>query len=533
MSLAVISEPGLISLSKNPCEFHLRSSAWVNQQPVAGVWELVFTTKLATLASLLTFTWGGNEVTFIVQATGATPTGYNLPQDIAATTLAQYVEQLANDFFKAQFLLDKDFDIEYVAPDTIRFTAKDAANVLTTSTTIPGGEATISNTTTPIQISYLDNYQVIMDVEVEETYGSGNYTRVGTIHATPTLYNDGGTLKGDVKLDVQEILHGFLQDKQDRPNIGIPTSTQAAATNLQWRVVYAEQYTILGELTTVRRIQCDNKQLMKGGLKHLDVPALGDLETNYYGVTNKPWQTWQPDGKEVTQAEKHWLYFKTPFQITGADYYELTAEVFYTDGTTATSVINTNAAQQRWDVYYYRVGFEDEGLDALTPPGETPYKYTVQLTETGGGMASAVFTFYLVDSTRQDRLFLFENSFGGFDTLRCNGDMQALAEFSKTESVVPVQAGYAATDAVVKVKSQGYGDSFEVFSGFKPLAEIIYLRDFLNSENVYEIVDGALVPVVVNTGRTFKLEHRKTGEYGYGLQFSYRHAFMNKGYSNA
>lgn len=533
MSLSVIAEPGLISLSKNPCEFHLRSTAWINVQPVAGVYKWTMVSKPLTIGGNLILSWNGNTVAFYVEST-TTPTGYNLPDDITATTLAQYTQALAETWFPAQYLLQRDFEITYdgTGPAVI-FTAKEPGTELaiTYSQTIPSGQGIMTTATTPIAWDFKDDYAVIMDVEVEETYGSGEFTRVGTLHATPTLYNDGGTWKGDVKIDVQELLDGFLQDRTDKPNF-FATSTLAANTHLQWRVVYAERYTAANETVVVRRVQSDDKQVLKGGLKYLDVPALGDLETNHFGVTFKPWNTWQPDGKEVTQAEPHWLYFLTPFQISGPDYYELNAVVYYTDGTTATATINTNAVQNQWETYFYRAGFIDEGLDLLNPT-KTPYKYTLRLEETGGTMKSTVFTFYIVDSTRQDRFFVFENSLQGWDTLRCNGDFEAITGTSKTESAVPVEAGYLATDATVKVKSQGYADSFNIYSGFKKKNEIIYLRDFLNSENVFEIVDGALVPVVVESGRTFPMEHDRTGDYGYGLQFTYRHAFINKGYSNA
>lgn len=529
MSLAVINEPGDIVLSKNPVEFHLRSSAYVSQQPVAGVYELNFTTKLTTSLSTLTLQWGGNTVKFTVFPAGTAASGYNLVEDIAATTLADYVEQLADNYFKAQYLLDKDFVIEYVNPTTIRFTAKDAASVLTYSTTIPGGEAAMSTTTTPIQLSTQDDYAVIMDVEVEEIQGSGNYTRIGTLYASPVLYNDAGTLKGDFRIDVSELLHGFLQNRTDPPNF-FPTATHANNTALNWRVVYAERYTILNESVVVRRVQSSTRLVLKGGLSYRDVPLVGDLQTNFYGAALAPWNTWQPDGKEVTAAEPHWLYFLTPYSVSGPDFYELNAVVYYTDGTTDTAVINTSV-QPLSSTYFYRVGFNDEGLHLLQP-SKIPYKYTVQLSETSGNMDSAIFTFWLVDETRQDRYFLYESSIQSWETLRCNGKHTAIADVAKTEAVNAVQAGYAATDAVVKQSSQGYADTFQVFTGYKRKAEAIHLREFINAENYFEIVDGKLVPIVVDAG-SFELEYDETGSYAYGLKFQYRHAFVNKGHSNA
>lgn len=534
MSLAVISEPGLITYSKNPAEYHLRSSAWVTQQPVAGVYEMVFATKLSTVASTLTFSWNGNTVNFIVTIT-STPTGYNLPNDIASTTLGQYCQQVAENYFSAQYLLEKDFIIEYVGPDTIRFTAKEPGTELelTYSTTIPPAEAVLSTATAPVSLETLENYGVILDVEVEENYGSGNFTRIGTVHATPTVYDDAGTLKGDVKIDVQELLHGFLQNRTDAPD---PTSTAPFAadnTNLLYRVVYAEQYTLSNTQVVLRRIQGTNKRVLKGGLNYLDVPGIGDLVTNHYGAALKPLQTWQPTTKEVTSNESHWIYWLTPHQLTGIDQYRTQFTVYYTDGTTDTSAPDLVTAQQQYETYGYAVGFNQRGLDALQP-SKTPYKYTWVLTIQGTASLDTITqTFMLVDETRQDKVFIYENSAQGWDTLRCNGDVQAAASFAKNEALNALQAGYAATDRTVEVKSEGFTDSYTVFTGFKPQAEIKQLRDFLNSENVYELVNNQLVPVVISASRAVELEHEKTGQYSYGVEFNYRHAFLNKGYSNA
>lgn len=513
-------------------EYHLRSSAWVNGQPQAGVYEMTFTTKLTTLAATLTLSWNGNTVVFYVEST-TTPSGYNLPQDIASTTLAQYVEFLAEVWFPAQYLLEKDFIIENIVGNKVRFTAKQPGTELqlTYSTTIPSGQATMATTTAPIAWGFLDDYQVIMDVELEETYGSGEFTRIGTLSATPVLYDDAGTWKGDVKFDIQELLDGALQTRHDPPTLTASVPTIADNTNLRYRVIYAERFNVVGTTVFVRRVQSGDSIVLKGGLQYLDVPAVPDLEHDFYTLTDKPFNTWQPIVKEVTAAEPHFLYFFTDHQLTGSNRFHLRAEVYYTDGTTDTATLMSTDVQSIHETYYYRVSFNDEGLDALQPT-KTPYKYTIYIDETGAAITTQVVTFWLVDETRNDRFFLFENSAQGWDTLRCNGNRSAINNVVKVEAANMLQAGYAATDATVVQKTESTADTFEIFTGFKPKAEIMHLRDFLRSEKVFEVVDGALVPVVVNGG-SFELETEETGNYGYGLKFRYRHAFVNKGYSNA
>ncbi len=530
MSLTVVTEPGYLSLSKNPIEFHLRSSAWVNQQPVVGVWELSFTTKLTTTGRYHLLEFDGHSVQMYVETT-TTPSGYNLPDDITSTTLAQYVEALADTWFPAQYLLEKYFIIENVSGPKVRLTAKSADTVLTVSTTSPSGEATWATATTPIAMSTLDDYTAIMDLEVEETYGSDEWTRIGTLHADPILYDDSGTWKGDMKFDVSELLHGFLQDREDPPGLTASIPTIADNTNLQWRAIYAEKYTVLGESVTVRRVQTDEFRVLKGGLQYLDTSTLGDLESDFYGVTDKPFNTWQPDGKEVTAEEPHFLYFLTNHALTASNRFHLRAKVYYTDGTTDTSTLMSTDVQQQWETFYYRVGFNDEGLDALQPT-KTPYKYEIYIDETAAAITTTTYTFYLVGTTRQDRFFFYENSMQGWNTLRTNGEHLAVGTFDKTEAKKVVQAGYSIEDANIVQRSNGYSEEFEVFTGLKKKSELQHLRDFMNSERYYEILDGNRIPIVVTPG-SVKLEHERTGDYNYGVRFKYRYAFINKGYSNA
>lgn len=528
MALTVVDEPGYISASKNPIEFHLRSPHYVNQQPTVGVWELTFTSKLTTLGAYHLFEFDGNSVQMYVEST-TTPNGYNLPQDITSTTLNQYVDALVDTWFPAQYLLEKYFIIEYVTAATVRFTAKSADTTLTITTTTPGGEATWSTATTPISMSTLDDYSVIMDIEVEEVYGSDEWTRIGTLHADPILYDDSGTWKGDVKFDVHEILDGFLQTREDSPTLSASIPTIADNTNLQWRAIYAERYTVAGEVVIVRRVQTDVYRVIKGGLDYRDYPTLWDMATSVYGVTDKPFNSWQPLVRQVTLEESHFLYFLTDHALVSPQRFHLKATVYYADGSTQNATLMSGDTQQQWETFYYRCGFNDEGLDALST--ETPYKYEVWIENTSQTVISEVRTFWLALTTRQDRFFMYENSMQGWNTLRTTGEHRALPNAQKTEGKKVVQKGYTATEHNTVQKSNGYTDGFEVSIGPKWKDEFAALRDFMNSERHYEIIDGVKVPIVVDTA-AMKLEYERTGSYAFIESFKYRFAFINKGYSH-
>lgn len=532
MSLTVVSEPGKISLSKNPAEFHLRSDAYVTQQPVAGVYDLTFLTKL-TAGAFLTLTWNGNTVTFYVQVT-TTPSGFNLPDDITSTTLGQYVAALASVWFPANYLLHRDFIITDEIGPLVRFTAREPGTELqlSWSTDIPALEAVMSTNTTAVAWSLQDEYGVIMDIEVEENYGSGDYVRIGTLHETPVLYDDAGTWKGDVKFNVADVLDGFLQDKQDDPALNETIPTISDQTLLKWRAVYAERYLLAGLVPRIeRRVQSSDKYVQKGGLDYTDVATVGDVFTNHYQAANPPFNTWQPQGKKVTAEETHYLTWFTDHVLSGLERFQLKATVYYTDGTTDNATLMSTDVQNAYEKFRYRTGFNDESLDTLQP-SKTPTKYDVWIEDTTATITSETFTFYLEDSTPQDRYFMFENSFGDWETIRTNGEHVATINVVSKEAARHLEAGYSAEDAVVQKRVAGFTDSFTVFTGFKSKAEITHLRELLKCEKAYEITGGTKVPIIIESGR-HELEYNRTGQYTFGLRFRYRHAFVNNGYSNS
>ncbi|MGB1317913.1 MAG: hypothetical protein ACPG5W_06890, partial [Flavobacteriales bacterium] len=461
---------------------------------------------------------------------------YNLPNDIASTTLTQYVQALASDWFPANYLLDRDFTIEYVAGDIIRFTAKEVGTsfAIAETTTIPSGHAVWSVDNAAVDWEFRPDFTVLMDVEVEEVYGSNEWIKLGPLHADPIVYNDGGTWKGDVKIDVQEMLDGVLQNKEDSPTIGSTTAVIADKTNLQWRAIYVERYTLNGEVFFAKRTQIGDYRVLKGGMDYRDYPALGDLENAVYDQPQYRFNTFLPTTKRVTAEEEHFLYYLAMEDGGGGSVaHNFKATVFYTNGSSSspTSLISQQV-QQKYETYILPCGFNAMGLDALS--ALIPYKYTVKvsMTGTGSGIDTETRTFWLEGSTRQDRFYHYENSAQGWGVLRTNGTHKAIAKTNKVEGKRMVQDGYGSTDANLVQKSSGVIEGFEVFIGPKPKDEFAALRDFMNAERHYEIIDGKKVPIIVDT-KTWKLEHERTGDYTFVESFKYRFAFINKGFSRA
>ena len=293
-----------------------------------------------------------------------------------------------------------------------------------------------------------------MDIEVEEVYGSDVWTRVGPVHGDAILYDDAGTWKGDVKIDIHEVLDGFLQTREDSPTIGATTPAIADNTNLQYRVIYAERFTAIGEVVIGAITQTAAYRVLKGGMDYRDFPALWDLENAFYGVTDKPFNSFQPVVRKVTAEEEHFLHFLTDYSLIGVNEFKVHATIYFTNGTTHTPPPSGTPDQEQWETYIYPVGFNALGLDAYITSVNIPYKYTVKIVGSGvGGITTEIRTFWLEESSRQDRFFMYENSVQGWNTLRTNGEHRAMPTTQKTEAKKALQKGYGATDANVVQKA--------------------------------------------------------------------------------
>lgn len=543
MAITVVSEPGYLSLSKDPIEFHLQTNKWVTTQPTTSIYSMVFSTKLTTAGEKLTFDWNGNTVTFVVEAT-TDPDGYNLPTALGSTTLEEYVEALVDNWFGGNYLLLRDFEITKSGTDTIIFAGRDSSIDMNAPVTdINASYATLTGVSSGVEAVYNPNFTFIMHVEVEEVYGSDEWTRLDPIHAYPILYYDTIALnwKGRAKIDVSTLIDGMLQTREETLDIDETDEVIADQTNLQWRVIYTEQYTIDSSLFTDLHEDVfqgptyvsDTKRVIKGGMKYLDIPLFPDLITDFYGTATKPANTWVPNGAFVTQEQLHFLTYLITHVQTGVATFDLKATVYYTDSTDDTDVILSTTDPLENETWRFPVGFLANGLEAWQP-AKIPYKYEIwlQYSDLGDPWVGERKTFWLEVESRQDRYFIYENSFGAHEILRTSGEFSATPEVSKTTGKRVVEAGYAADNANFAQKSNGYSDVFEVSTGFKTKEEFIQLREFINSDIHYEIIDGKKVPIVVSTTK-MKLEYELTGSYDRIESFKYRHAFINKAYSNA
>lgn len=96
--------------------------------------------------------------------------------------------------------------------------------------------------------------------------------------------------------------------------------------------------------------------------------------------------------------------------------------------------------------------------------------------------------------------FLFKNSFGVYEVVRCTGQVQEQSTIVKQEAKRYLNADYAITDAASVIWAQSEQRSWQINSGFKDKTEMQHFVDFLLSTSVYKITSSVFVPVTIQVG---------------------------------
>ena len=168
-------------------------------------------------------------------------------------------------------------------------------------------------------------------------------------------------------------------------------------------------------------------------------------------------------------------------------------------------------------------GYNDLGLPGLIPayfPGKTVASYTVTPYD---GETTALLDFqhtFIIDESYSPyrRQFLFRNFAGAFDTIVTTG--QASSEVAYEYEVVNTPFWPGAAVANQKNIRTTQEESIKCNTGHVSKDLLAYLPEFFGSEEVYEILDGKLIPIVFNN-QTILRSRDKSGLYH--VDFDYYH----------
>jgi hypothetical protein len=266
-----------------------------------------------------------------------------------------------------------------------------------------------------------------------------------------------------------------------------------------------------------------------GGLSRERLARYNDQESDYFSTEDNLMRflTWAPASKVTGSLtpEKLFFLFQAP---AGYSRFRLVCNIVYSDA----SVYKFNATAldvfNQYSVIECLVGYDQLDL-ASKAPAKTVSSWQVWLENERGTQISEVRSFTLDPLVYdKERCFLFRNSFAAYDVVRFTGVQEM------TSAVERVSGSSFPLDEITDRNAPGTQFSaaespvMKISSGWVPVQMKDYLRELLVSNEIYEIVDGALWKIQLNTVKFFV---KKDKETLYSADFEYRRSWTNQYYS--
>jgi hypothetical protein len=136
----------------------------------------------------------------------------------------------------------------------------------------------------------------------------------------------------------------------------------------------------------------------------------------------------------------------------------------------------------------------------------------------------------LVENDYRENFFVFENSLGGFQTLRTLGAFEFGVEIDKAEFEKSIPVLTLVDENFMVGETYSHTFKGEVFSGWLDLEDIYNFLDFLSSENIWKQDDRheAMTPIKILKGNWSIFTNSNNGVRQYGFKFQYVEVARNK-----
>lgn len=267
-----------------------------------------------------------------------------------------------------------------------------------------------------------------------------------------------------------------------------------------------------------------------GGLSFMQQAKYNTEATSYWAklVYNTWFLTWQPVIKHISAKQSEKIYY---LNHSAASTLKLKVK-YYIAGSPTTIEPGTIASTQ-YNVYEFVLSPEKLAIPGLS--AQTLEKYEVWIENQSNTRVSEIRTFILDYRTEMfDRYFLFRNSIGGWDSIRTIGKLTGSDEYERISDSHILDFDFTSKDREDLSLKNEERQTFEANTGwlnrFSDDANQYrnYLRDFLLSKEVFQIINNTLIPVNIIDKNVFR---DKDNEQMYNLKFRYVRAFTDEYYT--
>lgn len=511
MAVSLLIYPPQLALAKNPMVFKFSSNGSIATAGSAATLSIAFNAGMVE-DDWFELTWSGRTVRFTAKDS-PDDSGLQTPsiQTMSINTWVMLVAQvLYTNYYLAEYF------IIISATNVISLTAK--VNGIAYDIDVSGTNTTGVITNTPTAGADdvpQDFFSIILQTFM--TAPGGSYEKkFEDALSLDTAFNAYG--------DISEIVKAELFSEFEFPEVDPNCLVKRYNMVKPYYIRYAEQY---GIPIAARQLQQISPQYaLNGGVPFWKQKEYADAGTSFWDRMQYDmiFLTWMPNNMKIDPAQVVKLYFLVwnPAVINATCGGRCTFHL--ADGSTA--IHNIAQGMNFMDVWEIECGYA--ALNAkfdFSTFSAAVLSYDIAVTFYGNDISES--RTFIVDTTEYPnfRQFLFKNSLGGYDSLRITG----IGEFEQAEERAFITESYPKEFSVAwkqrKQVSLTGSIKMKVNSGWKTKEEIDWMQDFMLSDEVYEIIDDKIFPVVITS--TSGPKHTDEQTPAYFMEFEYERSHQD------
>jgi hypothetical protein len=510
--LSIVQSPPLVSLIGNPIRFTFETDNAIESAATQTRLNIYFTER-AGPDSLLHFLWGSVDILFTFVAT-PDGSGLQLPDSTNAGTLASWVTMVAaamrNNYYISRDWTIVTNDVAILMYGTEDNISNPSVNPFWT------GQGNIPSTSSVN--GKLASKRLFYKLGIRlETWDGTAWNTIGE-DILPVDTNSQATF------DIHELFADYIYPEFKFPEASDTLAILRPNSSTQYRIQYFEQYG--NPITPGSLSPSASFYALVGGISHLQQAIYNRQGSSFWAKLgyNQYFLTWQPKSKQVSIDQIEKLYFLVQSEMTAI---KLRVSYFFTDATSQLNVpVFTVEVPPAKSVIEFIVSPDILKNSCSKPTLIASYQVWIEYQSSA---ISEIRTFIL-DAIYYENLryFLFLNSLGGYDTLRTTGDGTDDLDYERTSISKVLGPDFTEMDHQVATGFVSEVKTYKANTGWMTRDQIAWLRDFLLSKQVYQIVRRKLVPVVITTTQA---QQRVDREDLYSIEFEYRRAFSSEYYS--
>lgn len=484
MSLTVTRVPGDQNLAKNPVVWELTTD---NEYSTAGVVvnQTVEFDVIPSDGDTLTLEWlnGGRDITFTFKDS-PDDSGLQLDRSGAHANVASYILNLLLSELRANYLINKDFEVSYLASDKVLFVAKEAGDDYEFTLSSSGVYSpTFTATQSGVDPVIRDNFRVV--AELAARYNGDAAWQKAELELVP--------VESECIFNFQHLLQAF--DKLVLPSLSAIIPVDASAQVIEFQTRFAEAF---GTTISVQRsLQYDTKYGVYGGFDLRD-----RLGVNFESAVLPEFLTHR-NNTIIRENQPYFLtYWNGDTELTSEG---VTANFTYTDGTTATKTLYSKTFLA-YGLYLLPVSHTI--LDAAADAGKVVKTAIIKT----GGQQSGVRLNIDRKNVKSETIIAYRNAYGVLETECFTGEVLKTFETESQSAEVwrRWDAAYQEARMINYGGKQVYG--LEVNSGWfsKDRAEL--LADLLSSDRHYLVLNNKYLPVRLKAN-DYELNQTRRGSF--------------------